>query len=70
MVAALPIVAYTEQTVMNMRASGRNCSRLAKTIRAYDLIVAATALGARQPVATFNKRHFALVKGRHIIEPR
>jgi len=35
-----------------------------------DLIVAATALERGSQVATFNKRHFALVNGLHIIEPR
>jgi len=41
-----------------------------KTIGAYDLIVAATALERGSHVATFNKRHYALVKELHIIEPR
>lgn len=39
-----------------------------KMIGSYDLIVAATALERGSHVATFNKRHFALVKGLHIIE--
>jgi len=38
-------------------------------IGSYDLIVAATALERGSHVATFNKRHFALVKGLHIILP-
>jgi predicted nucleic acid-binding protein len=41
-----------------------------KMIGAYHLIVAATAFERGSHVATFNKRHFAMVKGLHIIEPR
>jgi predicted nucleic acid-binding protein len=39
-------------------------------IGAHDLIVAATALERGSHVATFNKRHFAMVKELHIIEPK
>jgi predicted nucleic acid-binding protein len=39
-------------------------------IGSYDLIVAAPALERGIHLATFNKRHFALVKGLHIIEPK
>ncbi len=69
-VQALPIIPYTEQTAY---AHARLWSALAsagKMIGAYDLIVAATALERRSDVATFNKRHFAAVKGLHIIEPK
>jgi predicted nucleic acid-binding protein len=38
-------------------------------IRYHDLIVAATALEHGRDVATFNKRHFAVVKGLKVIEP-
>jgi predicted nucleic acid-binding protein len=36
----------------------------------YDVIVAATALERGSEVATFNKRHFALIKGLRILEPK
>jgi predicted nucleic acid-binding protein len=39
-------------------------------IGAYDLIVAATAMEHGSEVATFYKRHFRLVKGRSVIEPK
>jgi predicted nucleic acid-binding protein len=39
-------------------------------IGAYDLILAATALERGSVVATFNKRHFVLVPGLNVIEPR
>jgi predicted nucleic acid-binding protein len=39
-----------------------------KVIGAYDLIVAATALERGSHLATFNKRHFAMVKGLYVVE--
>ena len=39
-------------------------------IGAYDLILAATALERESGLATFNKRHFANVKGLRVIEPK
>jgi len=41
-----------------------------KMIGFYDLIVAATALERGSDVATFNRRHFAQVKGLTVIEPK
>ncbi|HLM82409.1 MAG TPA: PIN domain-containing protein [Terriglobales bacterium] len=70
MVAALPIVSYTEQTAYEHARIWAELQSAGKMIGAYDLIVAATALERGSHVATFNKRHFALVKGLHIIEPR
>jgi len=43
---------------------------MGKMIGAYDLIVAATALEHGSTVATFNKRHFGVVPGLSVIEPR
>jgi tRNA(fMet)-specific endonuclease VapC len=70
MVAALPIVPYTEQTAYEHARIWAELQSAGKMIGSYDLIVAATALENGSHVATFNKRHFALVKGLHIIEPR
>jgi predicted nucleic acid-binding protein len=39
-------------------------------IGAYDIIAAATALERGSAVATFNRRHFAQVKGLTVIEPK
>jgi tRNA(fMet)-specific endonuclease VapC len=69
-VSALPIVPYTEQTAYEHARIWAELQSAGKMIRAYDLIVAATALERGSHVATFNKRHFALVKGLHIIDPR
>jgi predicted nucleic acid-binding protein len=40
-----------------------------KSIGAYDLIVAATALERGGKLASFNKQHFARVRGLSVIEP-
>jgi tRNA(fMet)-specific endonuclease VapC len=36
----------------------------------YDLIVGATALERGSKVDTFNKRHFAQIRGLTVIEPK
>ena len=69
-VASLPIIPYTEQTAYEHARIWAELQAAGKIIGAYDLIVAATALEHGSHVATFNKRHFAPVKGLQIIEPR
>jgi tRNA(fMet)-specific endonuclease VapC len=64
--ATLPVTRSKRH--MSTRASELQVS--GKVIGACDLIVAATALERGSQVATFNKRHFALVKGVHLLEPR
>ncbi|MGD0215302.1 MAG: PIN domain-containing protein [Terriglobales bacterium] len=68
--AALPIVSYTEQTAYEHARIWAELQSAGKMIGAYDLIVAATAIERGSHVATFNKRHFAVVKGLHVIEPK
>ncbi len=41
-----------------------------KMIGPYDLIVAATALEREGQIATFNKCHFANVRGLRVVEPK
>ena len=48
---------------------GTSISR-AEMIGSYDVIVAAAALERGSELATFNKRHFAQVKGLSVIEPK
>jgi len=67
--AALPIVAYTEQTAYEHARIWAQLELNGKMIGAYDLIVAATALERDSEVATFNQRHFARVKGLKVITP-
>jgi tRNA(fMet)-specific endonuclease VapC len=69
-VAALPVVPYTEQTAYEHARIWAELQVAGKMIGYYDVIVAATALEHGSHVATFNKRHFAVVKGLHIVDPR
>lgn len=66
---AVPVVPYTEQTAYEHARVWAGLEALGKMIGFYDLIVAATALERGSTVATFNKRHFAAIKGLSILEP-
>jgi tRNA(fMet)-specific endonuclease VapC len=66
----LPIVPYTEQTAYHHARLWAELETAGKMIGPYDLIVAATALERQSALATFNKRHFANVKGLKLIEPK
>jgi tRNA(fMet)-specific endonuclease VapC len=68
--AALPVIAYTEQTAREHARLWAELESTGTMIGYYDLIVAATALERASDVATFNRRHFAQVKGLTIIEPQ
>jgi tRNA(fMet)-specific endonuclease VapC len=68
--AALPIIAYTEQTAYEHARIWAASESSGKMIGFYDLIVAATALERGSHVATFNKRHFTQIRGLKVIEPR
>lgn len=67
---ALPIIPYTEQTAYEHARIWAELKSAGKMIGFYDVIVAAIALERGHQVATFNKKHFALVKGLHIVEPK
>lgn len=68
-VIALPVIPYTEQTAYEHARIWAYLQSAGRMIGAYDLIVAATALERGSLVATFNQRHFSLVKGLQVIEP-
>jgi tRNA(fMet)-specific endonuclease VapC len=68
--AALPVLPYTEQTAYEHARLWAELQSAGKMIGAYDLIVAATALEHGSRLATFNKRHFEMIKGLNVIEPR
>jgi tRNA(fMet)-specific endonuclease VapC len=68
--AVLPIVPYTEQTAYEHARLWADLESSGKMIGYYDVIVAATALERDSSVATFNRRHFDLVKGLAVIEPK
>lgn len=65
----LPIIPYTEQTAYEHARIWAELEASGKMIGYYDLLVAATALERGSDVATFNRRHFAQVKGLTVIEP-
>jgi tRNA(fMet)-specific endonuclease VapC len=66
----LPVIPYTEQTAYHHARIWSELESSGKMIGPYDLIVAATARERDSQVATFNKRHFAGVKGLKVIEPK
>ena len=68
--ASLPVLPYTEQTAREHARVWAELESSGKMIGYYDLIVAATALERGSEVATFNRRHFAQVKGLTVIEPK
>jgi len=68
-VAVVPIIPYTEQTAYEHARLWAELEATGKMIGFYDVIVAATALERDCAVVTFNKRHFAQVKGLKIVEP-
>ena len=68
--ASLPIIPYTDQTACQHARLWADLESSGKMIGYYDLIVAATALERGSDVATFNRRHFAQVKGLTVIEPK
>jgi tRNA(fMet)-specific endonuclease VapC len=67
---SLPIIPYTEQTAYEHARLWAELEASGKMIGFYDVIVAATALERGNAVATFNKKHFAQVKGLTVIEPK
>jgi tRNA(fMet)-specific endonuclease VapC len=67
---ALPIVPYTEHTAYEHARLWAALQTAGAMIGAYDIIVAATALERGSGVATFNARHFGVVPGLKVIEPR
>ena len=67
---SLQILTYTEETAYHHARIWAELATAGKMIGYYDLIVAATALERGNEVATFNKRHFAAVKGLKVIEPK
>jgi tRNA(fMet)-specific endonuclease VapC len=65
----LPIIPYTEATAYEHARIWAELEATGKMIGFYDVIVGATALERGSEVATFNKRHFAQIRGLTVIEP-
>ncbi len=68
--AALPVIPYTEQTAREHARIWAELESAGTMIGSYDLIVAATALERGDQVATFNQRHFNLVKRLKTVVPK
>ena len=68
--ASLPVLPYTELTAYEHARIWAELESSGLMIGFYDVIVAATALERGSDVATFNRWHFAQVKGLTVIEPK
>jgi tRNA(fMet)-specific endonuclease VapC len=64
----LAIIPYTETTALEHARLWASMESTDTIIGAHDLIVAATALERGSAIATFNKRHFSLVRGLKVLE--
>ena len=69
-IASLPVINYTEATAYEHARVWAGLSARGKMIGHHDLIVAATALERGSAVATFNHKHFLVVPGLRVIEPK
>lgn len=67
--STVEFVPDTEQTGFEHARIWAELEASGRIIGAHDLILAATALQSGSAVATFNRRHFAVVKGLRVIEP-
>jgi tRNA(fMet)-specific endonuclease VapC len=64
------VLAYTEAMGFEHARLWARLEASGTMIGAHDLILAASALESGHAVATFNKRHFAVVQGLRLVEPR
>lgn len=65
----VPVIPYTEQTAYVHERLWAELEASGRMVGFYDLIVGATALERGSAVATFNKRHFAQMKGLSVVKP-
>jgi predicted nucleic acid-binding protein len=70
LIALLPVIAYTEPMAYHHARLWSTLNTSGKSVGAYDLIVAATALHRGSAIATFNKRHFSRIRDLMIVEPK
>jgi len=67
--AAFRVIPYTLGTAQIHARLWADLESSGTMIGYHDLIVAATAIERGSDIATFNKRHFAMVKGIKVIDP-
>ena len=63
------VVPYTDQTGFEHARLWAELESSGQTVGPHDLILAATAIQTGSDVATFNERHFSVVKGLRVIKP-
>jgi len=68
--ASFRVIPYTDITAQVHARLWADLESRGKMIGYHDLIVAATAVERGCEVATFNVRHFSVVKGLMVIEPK
>ncbi len=69
-VERLEPIPYTETTALIHARLWAELESSGNMIGAHDLILASAALEHDSTVATFNKRHFTVVPGLRVIEPK
>jgi tRNA(fMet)-specific endonuclease VapC len=69
-VERVSIIPYTERTARLHARIWAELETKGKMIGFYDLIVGAAALERGSQVATFNIKHFGLIEGLDVIEPK
>jgi tRNA(fMet)-specific endonuclease VapC len=69
-VGLMPIIPYTEETGYEHARIWAQLKSTGKMIGDYDMVVAATAMERGDSVATFNQKHFSLIPGLKVIEPK
>jgi len=67
--ATFDVEPYTAQTGIEHARLWAELESRGQMVGPHDVILAATALDTGNSVATFNKRHFGVVKGLNVIEP-
>jgi tRNA(fMet)-specific endonuclease VapC len=68
--ANFQFVPYTELVALEHARLWAGLESSGEMIGPHDLILAATALHTGSAVATFNVRHFSVVKGLKVIQPK
>jgi predicted nucleic acid-binding protein len=66
----LDVIGYTETTAFVHARLWADLESSGNMIGAHDLILASIALERGSVVATLNKRHFVLVPGLRVVEPK
>jgi predicted nucleic acid-binding protein len=69
-IAAFEIVPYCELTAFEHARLWAELETNGQMIGSHDVILAAMAIQSGNTVATFNVRHFTVVKGLKVIEPK